>query len=57
MSTAAGPYDVAIKLSVIDGLGPVLAILATQAKALQSHFDKLTASQKGLATAFGAGLE
>ncbi|WOJ89849.1 hypothetical protein RZS28_00600 [Methylocapsa polymorpha] len=48
----AGPYDLAIRLSVVDGLTPVLAMIAGHMKGMQKHFDELTRAQKGLALGF-----
>jgi len=48
----AGPYDLAVKISVADGLSPVLAMIAGHMKGLQTHFDSMTRAQKGLAMGF-----
>jgi len=42
----AGPYDTVIRLSVVDGVGPVLATLAASAMGVERTFSKLNGTMK-----------
>jgi hypothetical protein len=46
MSTAGGGYDTVIRLSCVDGVGPVLATLAARCMGLDRTFKELGTSMK-----------